>query len=110
MPLRQRLVGMHGPPDVHVDTHANEEPDGWHTGAEAPHTVPHAPQLFVALSGCSQPFDATASQSPQPPRHVNPQLVPLHVAIAFAGTGHGEHDEPHEFGDVFGRHCMPHAW
>jgi hypothetical protein len=26
--------------------------------------------------------------------HVKPQLVPLHVAVAFAGAEHGVHDVP----------------
>jgi hypothetical protein len=38
--------------------------------------------------------------------HVNPQVVPLQVAAAFAGAAHAVHAlMPHEAGLVFGVHC-----
>jgi hypothetical protein len=43
----------------------------------------------------SQPFAGLPSQSSKPALHVNPQAVPLHEAVAFAGIGHGVHEVPH---------------
>jgi hypothetical protein len=40
---------------------------------------------------------------------VNPHEVPLHVAVPFAGTGHGVHELPHDETLVFGAQFDPHA-
>jgi hypothetical protein len=43
--------------------------------------------------------------------HAKPQLVPLHVAVAFAGAVHGVvHDVPQVAGLLFVWHELPQAW
>jgi hypothetical protein len=43
--------------------------------------------------------------------HVNPQVpVESHVAVAFAGVGHGLQLEPHDAVDVLSAQPPPHAW
>ena len=38
---------------------------------------------------------------------LKPQLVPLHVGVAFATLGHALHELPHEFVLALLRHCPP---
>jgi hypothetical protein len=60
----------------------------------AEHVVPHVPQ-FVALVArfTSQPSVTLPLQSAKPTSHVKPHVPALHVAVAFATTGHVvEHD------------------
>jgi hypothetical protein len=42
--------------------------------------------------------------------HVNPQFVPSHVAVAFAGGTHAWHDAPHVLGDVLVAHAPAQRW
>jgi hypothetical protein len=43
--------------------------------------------------------------------HVNPQVpVASHVAVAFAGAGHGLQLEPHDAGDVLSAQPVAQAW
>jgi hypothetical protein len=52
-----------------------------------PQAAPHAPQCATDVaSSASHPFEALPSQSSYPAAQVNPQLPPVHVAVAFAGT------------------------
>jgi hypothetical protein len=47
----------------------------------------------------------------QPVLQVNPQLVPSHVAVAFAGAVHGvQLAEPHVCTLVFSAQLDPHTW
>jgi len=46
------------------------------------------------------------SQSAYPALQVNPQLVPLHVGVAFAGVGHTVQVAPHAF-TSFALHVLP---
>jgi hypothetical protein len=39
-----------------------------------------------------------------------PQLVPLQVAVAFAGAVHGVHEEPQFAVLLFETHCPEHEW
>jgi hypothetical protein len=39
---------------------------------------------------------------------VNPQLVPSHVAVEFAGAEHAVHDAPHVRIDALLTHALPH--
>jgi hypothetical protein len=41
---------------------------------------------------------------------VNPQVVPLHVEVAFGGGTQAVHDAPQEFGLVFEAHDVPQTW
>jgi hypothetical protein len=41
--------------------------------------------------------------------HAKPQLVPSHVADAFAGAGHAVHRVPHVAGEVLSTQDEPHA-
>lgn len=41
---------------------------------------------------------------------MNPHELPLHVAIELAGTGHGEHSDPHDVTELFVTHTPPHWW
>jgi hypothetical protein len=50
------------------------------------------------------------SQSRYPGTHVAPQLVPLHVGVAFGGTAHGVHDAPQLETLTLLTHAAPHAW
>jgi hypothetical protein len=63
------------------------------------HALPHPPQFAASVVVfTSHPLPAFASQFANPGLHEMPQVVPLHVAEAFAGVGHGLHDEPHVCG------------
>jgi hypothetical protein len=75
------------------------------------HAVAHAPQCVGSvLRFDSQPSVAIPLQSPNPEAHVKPHAVPLHVADALAGIGHGEHEAPHVMVLVLSEHIAPHAW
>jgi hypothetical protein len=41
---------------------------------------------------------------------VNPHVTPLHVGCAFAGTGHGVHEAPHELTELLLSQLLPHWW
>jgi hypothetical protein len=72
--------------------------------------LPHDPQWSGSLANvASQPFAGSASQFPKPAVHVNPHVSPVHVAVAFAGTGHTVHAAPHAVGSVGAVHLPPHA-
>ena len=59
----------------------------------------HAPQLSGSLASvASQPLAADPSQSALPAMHVNPQVVPLQVAVAFAAPAQIVPHAPHEDG------------
>lgn len=85
---------------------------------------PLAPQAALAL-GCMQLTQAvpdahwvTSSLRAQvllpqlwnPALHTNPQVMPLHVAALFAGTGHDVQEAPQVAGLVFDTHAPPHTW
>lgn len=53
------------------------------------------PALLV-LRFTSQPSDATWLQSAKPASHVNPQVVPSQLAVAFGGAAHGAQELPHD--------------
>jgi hypothetical protein len=56
-------------------------------------------------------FDAhTPEHRWNPAAHWKLQSVPSHVAVAFAGTMHGEHDAPHVATSVLTAQLDPHAW
>lgn len=40
--------------------------------------------------------------------HVKSQLVPLQVAVPFAGGAHGVHELPQELMDVLATQALPH--
>lgn len=72
---------------------------------------PQVPQLVaVVRRSTSQPFPAAPSQSAKFALQVKPQLVPLHVALAFAGTVHGAHDDPQLAVLVDARQVPVQAW
>lgn len=50
--------------------------------------APHAPQLPITLSGCSQPSAAAPLQSPKPVLHANRQALIEHTRVALARVGH----------------------
>lgn len=41
---------------------------------------------------------------------VNPQVAPLHVAVAFEGVAHAVHIAPHDITLVFDAHAPPQLW
>jgi hypothetical protein len=56
-------------------------------------------------------FDTQAPpQLWKPALHMNPQLVPSHVAVAFDGGTHGVHDAPHVITLVLIAQLAPQAW
>ncbi len=64
-----------------------------HAGVGAVHTLPHAPQLVPLVRLLiSQPSEGVPLQSRNPAMHVNPQVPPVHSAVAFGRAGH---DRPH---------------
>ena len=53
----------------------------------------------------------TPLHSLKPGLHTTPQLVPLHVALAFGGgAGHGVQRVPHEAGLWSSRHMPEQSW
>ncbi len=52
----------------------------------------------------------TPPQSWNPPLHAYPHAVPLHVAVALAGTGHATHELPHVARAVFSTHVPAQSW
>ncbi len=73
-------LGLHAP-SAHVPVAQVAVP------LDREHAVPQAPQLASVVSGVSQPFDATRSQSPNPGSHETTwQLKPLQLPVAFAGS------------------------
>ena len=84
-----------------------------HTGVAfgATQMFPHAPQFatpFVVL--VSQPSDAFPLQLANPALHVNPQLAPLQLGIAFAADGHAVQDDPQVATSLDETHAPEHAW
>lgn len=50
------------------------------------------------------------SLATNPAAQVKPQLVPLQVAVPFAGCGQGVQDEPHVAGSEFAAQAPPQRW
>jgi hypothetical protein len=64
------------------------------------------PQLVTNVSSAH----VDAPQRWNPPLHVKPQLVPSHVAIAFAGGMHCVQLVPHDCVEVLSAQVPPQSW
>jgi hypothetical protein len=63
-----------------------------------PQASPQSPQLVAVVVSTSQPFPGIRSQSAQPASHVNPQVPPMHVRVAFGRFGQFVQLLPHAAG------------
>jgi hypothetical protein len=52
------------------------------------HARPHEPHAATVVRSASHPSSGSALQLPRPASQVNPHVPPLHVGVAFAGSGH----------------------
>jgi hypothetical protein len=76
-------------PALHVNPHVPPVHVAAAAFAGVGHALPHEPQLLgVEPSVTSQPFEATWSQSPNPPRHVHAQFDDAQNGVAFGGVVH----------------------
>ena len=69
------------------------------------HTMPHPPQF----DGSEDVALQAPAQRVKPVTQVNPQLVPSHVAAAFAGVGQAVHMVPQVSGDALLAQVIPHG-
>ena len=93
----------------HPELHAYTPPESEQTGVAPPQIMVHAPQWPGCERSASHPSDGSPLQSAKPARQLNPQAVPLHVAVALAGVVHAvQLETPHEETDVFGTHTPRH--
>ncbi|MES1172177.1 MAG: hypothetical protein ABUL77_02980 [Bacteroidota bacterium] len=80
--------------------------DPWSGATQVVHDGPQASAvLFGTQAGaCAVP------RRQVPALQVNPQVVPLQVAVALAGTWHGVHELPQLFGLLLDTHMLLQAW
>ena len=69
----------------------------------AGHEVHAAPHEFTLMLLAQLPLHAWL-----PAVQLNPQVVPLHVAVAPEGGTQGEHEAPHVRGSLLLTHMPPH--
>jgi hypothetical protein len=82
----------------------------WHDGTPFAllHCASHAPQSSTDASRlASHPVPVDPSQSPKPATHVAPHVPAMHVAVAFAGVGHGWLHDPQWAGVVSNSASQP---
>jgi hypothetical protein len=95
---------------VQLAAQVYEAPTRRQSGIAPEHVVPQLPHEVGAERSASQPSDAVPLQSAHPASQWNPHAVPSHVAVAWAGCGHGVHALPQLATSALESHAAPQVW
>jgi hypothetical protein len=110
-PISQIPGGAHVAPPVHElpPVHTYAPPTKPHV-APPVHALPQLPQFAPERRSASQPFAGLPSQLAKSGLQVNPHVLPLQLAVALAGVGHGVQLAPHVAGSLSDTQPAPQRW